>query len=92
MSVIGYARTSTLHQDAGLDATAAFVIHGAPQIHPSTADLNHYFVEMQSLARRGAALPQSARDHRAEFKHSPPHSLQPMLCLKFLEVAIGQSR
>jgi hypothetical protein len=37
----------------------AFVIHGALQIHPSTVDPNHHLVEMPSVARAWAALPQT---------------------------------
>jgi hypothetical protein len=72
----------------------AFVIHGAPQIHPSTGDPNHHFVEMPSVARAWALLPQPARDHRAEFQHPAPHcfigDVKPTLCQKFLDVAIAQ--
>jgi hypothetical protein len=72
----------------------AFVIHGAPQIHPATGDPNHHFVEMPSVARAWAALPQPARDHRAKFEHPTPHcfigDVEPTLRQKFLDVAIAQ--
>jgi hypothetical protein len=72
----------------------AFVIDGAPQIHPSAGDPNYHLVEMPSVARAWAALPQPARDRRAEFQHSAPHrfigDVEPALCQKILYVAIAQ--
>jgi hypothetical protein len=72
----------------------AFVIHGAPQIHPFIGDPNYHFVQMPSVARAWAAPPQPAGDDRAEFEHPAPHrfigDVEPTLCQKFLDVAIAQ--
>jgi predicted glycosyltransferase len=37
----------------------AFVIHGAPQIHPFTGDPNYHFVQMPSVARFVSSMPAS---------------------------------
>jgi hypothetical protein len=53
----------------------ALVVDGAPQVHPFPGDPNDHFVEVPSRAWAWAALPQLARDQRAEFQHPAPHRL-----------------
>jgi hypothetical protein len=51
----------------------ALVIDCTPQAHPLPGDPNDHLVEVPSRARAWAALPQLARDQRAEFQHPAPH-------------------
>jgi hypothetical protein len=71
------------------------VIDGAPQVHPLPGDPDDHLVEVPSLARARAALPQVARDQWAELQHPAPHSLigdlQAALGQKILDVAVAQS-
>jgi hypothetical protein len=47
----------------------AFVVDGAPQVHPPAGDPNHHLVEMPSVARARPALPQPAGDQGTKFQH-----------------------
>jgi hypothetical protein len=53
----------------------ALVVDCAPQIHPFPGDPNDHFVEVPSRAWAWAALPQLARDQRAELQHPAPQRL-----------------
>ena len=72
----------------------AFMVDGAPQIHPFPGDPNDHLVEVPSRARAGAALSQLARDQRAEFQHPAPHrfigDVEPTLGEQFLYVSVAQ--
>ena len=72
----------------------ALVVDGAPQVHPLAGDPNDHLVELPSRARAWAALPQLARDQRAEFQHPAPHRLigdvEPALGEQFLHVSLAQ--
>src|SRR5262249_8657893 len=70
------------------------MIDGAPQVHPLASDSDHHLVQMPSLARAAAALPQFARDHRAELQNPAPHCLvgdiEATLRQEILHVAVAQ--
>jgi hypothetical protein len=72
----------------------ALVVDGAPQIHPFPGDPDDHFVEVPLRARAWAALPQLARDQRAEFQHPAPHrfigDFEPTLGEQFLHVSVAQ--
>jgi hypothetical protein len=72
----------------------ALVIDCTPQVHPLPGDPNDHLVEVPSRARARAALPQLARDQRAEFQHPAPHrfigDLEPALGKQFLHVSVAQ--
>jgi hypothetical protein len=72
----------------------ALVVDGAPQVHPLPGDPDDHLVEVQSRARAWAALPQLARDQRAEFQHPAPHrfirDVEPTVGEKFLHVSVAQ--
>ena len=72
----------------------AFVIDGAPEIHPLARDPDDHLVEMPSIARPRTALPQPPCDHRAEFQHPAAHALvgdvEPALGQQFLDVAVAE--
>ena len=53
----------------------ALMVDGAPPVHPPPSDPNDHLVEVPSRAGACAALPQLARDQRAEFQHPAPHRL-----------------
>jgi len=65
----------------------ALVVDGAPQVHPPPGDPDDHLVEVPSLARAWAALPQLACDQRAEFQHPAPHRL-----IGNLKAALGQKQ
>ena len=68
----------------------ALMVDGAPQVHPLPGDPNDHLVEVPSRPRPRAALPQLARDRRAEFQHPAPHrfirDVVPTLGQQFLHV------
>ena len=72
----------------------ALVVDGAPQVHPLPGDPDDHLVEVPSRARAWAALPQLARDQRAEFQHPAPHrfirDVEPTLGEQFLHVSVAQ--
>ena len=53
----------------------AFMLDGAPQIHPSASDPDDYLVEMPAIAGPRTAPPQPACDTRPEFQHPVAHRL-----------------
>src|ERR1700730_17037945 len=53
----------------------AFVIDGAPSIHPLARDPDDHLVEMPSIARPRTTLPQPPCNHRPEFQHPAAHAL-----------------
>jgi hypothetical protein len=72
----------------------ALVVDGTPQVHLFPGDPDDRLVEVPSLAQAWAALPQLARDLRAEFHHPAPHrligDLKTAFGEKILEVAVAQ--
>jgi hypothetical protein len=77
-----------------MSSTFALVVDGAPQVHPLPGDPDDHLIEVPSRARAWAALPQLARDHRAEFQHPAPHrfigDVEPTLGEQFLHVSVAQ--
>ena len=61
------------------------MVDGAPQVYSFAGDPDDHLVEVPSLARAWAALPQLSCDQRAEFQHPAPHRL-----IGDLNAALGQ--
>ena len=72
----------------------AFMIDGAPEIHPLARDPDDHLVEMPSIARPRTNLPQPPCNHRPEFQHPAAHALvgdvEPALGKQFLDIALAQ--
>jgi hypothetical protein len=56
----------TLHENV---EDLALAVDGAPQVHPLASDPNDHLIEVPLRVHAWAALPQLARDRRAEFQH-----------------------
>ena len=51
----------------------AFVIDGAPEVHPLAGNPDHHLVEVPSIARAWATPPQLSCNPGAEFQNPAPH-------------------
>src|SRR5712671_4980343 len=72
----------------------ALMVDSAPKVQVLAGDPDHHLVQMPSVARAAAALPQFARDYRAELQNPAPHRLvrdiEPTLRQEILHVAVAQ--
>src|SRR5215204_2125315 len=83
--------TATLDQDI---EDFAFLIDGAPQIQALAGDPHDHFVQMPAVAGPRPALPQSAREERAELQHPAPDrfvgKIETPFGQKLLDIAVAQ--
>ena len=72
----------------------AFVIDGAPQVHPLAGNPDHHLVQLPPVARAWAGPPQLSCDPGPELQNPAPHrligNLQAALGEEFLNVAVAQ--